>query len=99
MSTMMNSERRLRGEAEGARRATGVSSRGARLGNPGSNLGQHAGENFQPQVRLVAQSVRAALDDADLVVQSFHKAERYLVLRFAVGGDSVPMPIDHRGEF
>src|SRR6266581_577578 len=95
----MKSGGRARGETEGARRATGVSPRAAPLGNPCSNLGQHAGENLQPQVLLVAQSVCAALDDADLVVQSFHESERYFVLWFAVGGDSVPMSIDHLGEF
>src|SRR5450756_1646870 len=45
------------------------------------------------------RSVCSTLEDADLVVQSFHESKRYLVLWFAVGGDSVPMPIDHLGEF
>src|SRR5450759_3334546 len=64
-----------------------------------SELGQHACENLQSQVIFVAQSVCSTLDDANLVVQSFHESKRYLVLWFAVGGDSVPMPIDHLGEF
>src|SRR5208282_2079167 len=39
-----------------------------------------------------------ALEDADLVVEAFDKAERDLVLRLAVGGDAVPMTVDHLGE-
>ena len=39
-----------------------------------------------------------ALDDADLVVESLDKAERDLVLRSAVGSDTLPMAIDHLGE-
>ena len=59
---------------------------------------QHAGEDLQPQVFLVAQAVGAALDDADLVVEALDEAERDLVLRVAVGGDAVPMALDHLGE-
>src|ERR1700694_2293830 len=39
-----------------------------------------------------------ALDDPDLVVEPFDEAERDFVLRLAVGGDAVPMAIDHGGE-
>ena len=63
-----------------------------------SEFGQHASENFQPEVFLVAQAVCATLDDADFVVQSFHESKRDLVLWLAVSGDSVPMPIDHLSE-
>src|SRR5205085_4420766 len=38
--------------------------------------GQHAGEDFQPQIFLVAQAVGAALDHPDFVVKSFDEAER-----------------------
>src|SRR3972149_4750875 len=65
----------------------------------GLELRQHAGENLQSQVFLVAQSVCSTLDDADLVVDAFDEAERDFVLGFAIGGDTVPMPIDHFGEF
>src|ERR1700730_9915963 len=44
------------------------------------------------------QSVGAALDNTDLVVQAFHEAKGDLVLRFAVGGDTVPVALNHRGE-
>jgi len=36
--------------------------------------------------------------DADLVVEALDKAERDLVLRFAVGGNPVPMAVNHLGE-
>ena len=39
-----------------------------------------------------------AVDDADLVVESFDEAERDLVLGLAVGGDPVPMTLDRFGE-
>lgn len=63
-----------------------------------SQLRQHAGEHLQSQVLLVAQAIGAALDDADLVVESFDEAERDLVLGSAVGGDAIPMALDHLGE-
>src|SRR6188474_654906 len=61
-------------------------------------LRQHAGENLQPQVFFVAQAVGSTLDDADLVVQSFHESQGDLVLWPAIGGNAIPMPIDHLGE-
>ncbi len=51
------------------------------------------------QIFLVAQSVCATLDDTNLVVHAFDETERYLVLRLAIGGDPIPMPIDHLSEF
>ena len=38
------------------------------------------------------------MDDANLVVQPFDEAQRDLVLRLAIGGDSIPMALDHLGE-
>jgi hypothetical protein len=38
---------------------------------------------------LVAQSVGAALEDADLVVESLDEPERHLVLGLAAGGDAI----------
>ena len=61
-------------------------------------LREHAGENFQPQVFLVAQAVGAPLDDADLVVEPLHESERDLVLWLAISGDPIPMTIDDFGE-
>ena len=40
-----------------------------------SDFWQHAGKNFQSQVLLVAQSVCATLDDANLVVESLDETE------------------------
>ena len=45
-----------------------------------SKLGQHAGQDLQSQILLVAQPVGPALDDADLVVESFDEAQGDLVL-------------------
>jgi diadenosine tetraphosphate (Ap4A) HIT family hydrolase/HKD family nuclease len=59
---------------------------------------KHACEDLEPQIFLVAQAVCAALDDADLVVEALDEAERDFVFRLAVGGDAIPMPIDHLGE-
>src|SRR3989442_14239385 len=64
-----------------------------------SDRRQHAGKDLEPEVLLVAEPVRAALEDADLVVQPLDEAERDLVLRPAIGRDPVPVPINHRGEF
>src|SRR6516162_10363975 len=62
-------------------------------------IGQHAGQDFEAKVVLVAQAVGAALDHADLVVEPLDEAERDLVLQPAVGRNAVPMTIDHLGEF
>src|SRR5918995_7519026 len=64
-----------------------------------SDSRQHAGEDLEAEVFLIAEPVRAALEDADLVVQPLDEAERDLVVRAAVGRDPVPMPVNHRGEF
>src|ERR1700687_6116872 len=47
---------------------------------------------------LVPEAVGSPLNDADLGVQALDKAERHLVLRLAVGGDAVPVTLDHLGE-
>src|ERR1019366_1298010 len=59
---------------------------------------QHAGEDLEAKVFLIAQTVGATLDDADLVVQAFDEAEGDFVLRLAVCGDAVPVSLDHVGE-
>src|SRR2546428_13277261 len=63
------------------------------------DLRQHTGEDLEAEILFVAEPVRAALEDADLVVQPLDEAERDLVLRAAIGRDPVPVPINHRGEF
>ena len=74
-------------------------SSGNRVGDFGtSERWKHACEDLEPQIFLVAQAVGAPLDDADLVVEALNEAERDFVFRLAVGGDTVPMPINHRGE-
>lgn len=44
------------------------------------------------------KSVRAPLDDPDLVVQTLDETERGYVLRPAASGDPVPVSFDHGGE-
>ncbi len=46
------------------------------------------------EIVFVADAVAASLDDANLVVQAFDKAERHFVLGTAVGGDALPMALD-----
>jgi hypothetical protein len=55
-------------------------------------------EDLEPQILFVAQAVCAALDDTNLVVQTFHESKRHLVLWLAVGGDSIPMSSNHLSE-
>src|SRR5450432_990170 len=62
------------------------------------DLWQHAGEDFEPQVLFVPDAVCSPLDHPDLVVRSFHKTQRDLVLRLAVGGDPLPVALDHASE-
>ena len=47
---------------------------------------------------LVAQNVGATLREADPIVQALDEAESDLVLGLALGGDTFPVPVDHRGE-
>ena len=59
---------------------------------------QHGGEDLEPQVLLVAEAVRAPLEDLDLVVQALDKAEGHLVRGLTVRCDLLPMALDHRGK-
>src|SRR5260370_27128841 len=63
-----------------------------------SKRGQHAGENLEPQVLFIAEPVGAALEDRDLVVQSLDEPEGALVFGAAVGGNPVPVLLNHRGK-
>ena len=55
-------------------------------------------DDLELEVLLVAVAVGAPLQDADLVVEVLDQAEADLVLGAAVGGDAVPVALDHRGE-
>src|SRR6266511_2992305 len=59
---------------------------------------QHAGEDLEPEILLIAEPVRAALEHADLVIEALDEAKRHLVLRAAVGRDALPVPFNHRRE-
>src|SRR5258708_15926232 len=59
---------------------------------------KHACENLEAEIFFVAQAVGASLEDSDFVVEAFDEAERDLVFGFAVGGDTVPVAINHVGE-
>jgi hypothetical protein len=63
-----------------------------------SNLRQHRGQYLQSEGFLIPQAIGAALHDSDLVVEPLDEAERYLVFGLAVGGDAIPVPLDHLGE-
>src|SRR5262245_40553365 len=65
---------------------------------PRSNRRQHAGEDLEAEVLLIAEPIGATLEDPDLVVQPLDEAERDLVARMAVGRDPGPVPVNHRGE-
>ena len=52
----------------------------------------------EAQIFLVVQSIGSTLEDADLVVEALDEAERDLVLWLAVGGDAVPVALDHVGK-
>ena len=61
-----------------------------------SDRGQCAGQDFQSEILLVPQAVRPSLENADLVVQPLDIPQRGLVLRAAVGRDSVSVSLDQR---
>ena len=63
-----------------------------------SQCWQHAGKHLEAQVILVAESVGAALDDADLVVESFDETQGDFVVGMAVRGDAVPVTFNHLSE-
>jgi hypothetical protein len=48
-------------------------------------------------VSLIAHAMRPRLDDANLLVESSRR-RRALVSRLAMGGDPIPMTLDHLGE-
>ena len=62
------------------------------------NLREHAPENLQPEILLIAPPVGPTLQNLNLVVQSFDEALRHLVLGLTVGSDAVPVTNNHQGE-
>ena len=64
-------------------------------GNQRSDGRQHAGEDLQAQVLLVAQTISAPLDDPNLVVETLHESQRHFVLRLAEGRNAIPVRFDH----
>jgi hypothetical protein len=44
---------------------------------------QHTSEDLQAQILLISQSVRASVDDPNLVVEPLNEAERHLVFLLA----------------
>ena len=65
---------------------------------PISDLGQCAGEDLQPKILLIAQTVGAALQHADLVVEALDESQSNFVVGMAVGHDAIPVFLDHGGE-
>jgi hypothetical protein len=64
-------------------------------------LGDHSGGSthvsLEAKIFLVTQAVGTSLEDADFVVEAFNE-KRDFVFRPAVGGDAVPVAVDHIGE-
>src|SRR5450759_370618 len=56
---------------------------------------QEGGEYFESEVLLVAQTVGAALDDSDLVVDALDQTQGDFVLGETVGLDAIPVTLDH----
>src|SRR5260370_56656 len=63
-----------------------------------SKLREHRGQDLEPEVFLIAQTVGTALHDPYLVVQALDEAERDFVLGLAVSSQPIPVPLDHRSE-
>jgi hypothetical protein len=62
------------------------------------DLRKHAGKDLEAQVLLIAQTIGTALKDADFVVETLDETEGDLVVGTAIGGDAVPVTLDHRRE-
>src|SRR4030042_3111150 len=62
-------------------------------------LRQHASQDFEAEIFFIPQSIGATLNHPDLVVEALDKAQRDLVLWETVGCDSLPVAVDHLGEF
>src|SRR2546425_9820237 len=60
-----------------------------------SQLWKHRGQYLEAQILLIAQPIDAALNDPDLGVQTLDETKGDLVLWFAIGGNAVPMPLNH----
>jgi hypothetical protein len=56
-----------------------------------SDFWEHTGEYLEAEILFIPQAVGAALDHADLVVESFDEPQGDLVLWLAIRGDAVPM--------
>src|SRR5512147_263735 len=60
-----------------------------------SQLRQHRSKDFEAQIFFVSKTVRASLDDANLVVESLDKSQRHFVLGSTVSSNAIPMTLDH----
>ena len=61
-------------------------------------LWEHARQNLQTKIFLVAQSIGSPLQNPNLITQSLDKTQRHLVLRLTVGSNAIPMADDHQRE-
>jgi hypothetical protein len=59
---------------------------------------QERGDDLELQILLVPVAIRPSLEHTDLVVEPLDHAQADLVLGLAVGGDAVPVALDHRCE-
>src|ERR1700739_1951559 len=63
-----------------------------------SDSRQRASDDLQAQILLITQSIRASLDDSNLIVEALNEAKRHLVFWRAIGSNSIPMTLDHLGK-
>ena len=63
-----------------------------------SQFRPRAGEDFQPEVLLIPETVGSPLDGPDLFVDALYEAQGHLVRLVVVGLDAVPMDGHYQGE-
>ena len=59
---------------------------------------KECGHDLKLEIFIVAIAVGASLQNTDFVVDPFNQAETDFVLRMTVGGNSIPVGLNHFGE-
>ncbi len=63
-----------------------------------SYLLEHTGEDFEPKIFLIPQTIGPSLDDPDFVVEPFNEPERDFVFWPAVSCNAIPVSLNQLGE-
>jgi hypothetical protein len=63
-----------------------------------SEFWQHASEDLQSEVLLIAIAIGPTLEGTNPVVESLDESQGHLVFHVTVGLDAVPVSFDHVGE-